>query len=60
MSSYNVCKRCGYQWLPRIAGDKVKQCPACKSMAWKIPKPEPRTEGPEEQNAREISEREDD
>ena len=26
------CKKCGYEWRPRV--EKPVQCPGCKSMAW--------------------------
>jgi predicted Zn-ribbon and HTH transcriptional regulator len=27
------CKKCGYEWLPRIES-KPKECPDCKSREW--------------------------
>lgn len=26
------CKRCGYEWIPRV--EKPKTCSACKSRYW--------------------------
>lgn len=35
-----TCKRCGYEWTPRIDISKIKSCPDCKSRRWRITKPE--------------------
>jgi hypothetical protein len=26
--------RCGHEWLPRIAGEKPRVCPKCKTPNW--------------------------
>ena len=31
-----VCKRCGYEWTPRV--EQVRQCPKCRSVKWDVPK----------------------
>jgi len=30
--------RCGHEWLPREATEKVRVCPKCKSANWDQPK----------------------
>jgi predicted Zn-ribbon and HTH transcriptional regulator len=32
------CKRCGYEWTPRINAKDVKMCPACKSRLFREPR----------------------
>ena len=32
--------RCGHEWLPRGATEKVRVCPKCKSANWDTPKKE--------------------
>ena len=27
-----ICKRCGYEWTPRI--QEIRRCPRCKSYLW--------------------------
>lgn len=46
------CERCHHAWFARV--ESPLACPSCNSRVWKTPKPEPRVEGPEEQNARKI------
>jgi len=36
------CERCGYEWLPRVAGAPLPAvCPngQCKSLLWNTPRP---------------------
>ena len=35
-----LCKRCGYNWQPRVEG-RPKSCPECKSRQWDAPKKGP-------------------
>lgn len=30
--------RCGHEWLPRVADEKPRVCPKCKSPNWDRPK----------------------
>ena len=46
------CERCHHAWFARV--ENPLACPSCNSRAWRIPRAEPRMEGPEEQNAREL------
>lgn len=27
-----ICKRCGWEWIPRT--EQVKQCPGCRTKLW--------------------------
>ena len=51
----NKCERCHHAWFARV--ENPLACPSCNSRVWRIPRAEPRVEGPEETNAREIEER---
>ena len=33
-----ICHRCGYAWIPRVAVEKIKTCPGCKSPYWDRPR----------------------
>jgi len=35
------CKRCGYEWYPRVTSKPV-MCPACKTRYWDIERKKPR------------------
>lgn len=32
-----LCKRCGYNWQPRVEG-RPGSCPGCKSRQWDVPR----------------------
>ena len=34
------CKRCDYEWEPKVEGRKPKSCPRCKSYTWDEERPE--------------------
>lgn len=41
MPKKNECKRCDYQWWPRIPGTKPIRCPRCGNPNWQKEKPQP-------------------
>lgn len=38
------CLKCGHVWLPRVATEKPRICPKCKSVRWDIGPVKPKAE----------------